>query len=508
MGQFRSYGPSLVLIIAALAVMLLGPAAARQIAHAHEAERIVLARESLANASVLTELSEAFTRVSEVVKPSVVKISVFARGLPAQPNMPGTPEWFFGPRPDQNPEPDNEYRQYDRLRPIGTGSGWVYDEHGHIITNHHVVANAEEIRVEFADGTSVVAEQIGTDPRTDIAVLRLEGHDLFPARINTSEVRQGEIVFAFGSPLGFDFSMSQGIVSATDRSLGILRDRQGYTGYEDFIQTDAAINRGNSGGPLTNVYGEVVGMNTAIASRSGGSNGLGFAIPSAMIVEIVDEILESGRVSRGFLGVRIADLNNRMVRAYGLPDDQGVYVDSLIDGSPARGVLRPEDVILEVNNQPVTDSDELRFAIARMEAGTDVNLTVWRNGEAVELTVTLGELPDNNTTVARRTAEPEQQDHAAETLRKLGIERLSVLNPRNNNDTAIIVTDVRDGSIAAAEGIIRGTRILQIQGQDATTPEQVTDIMESIQPGDVIRVRIREPRATTSRMVFLEVPRE
>ncbi|WP_428388733.1 trypsin-like peptidase domain-containing protein [Mucisphaera sp.] len=522
MGQLRWYGPSLVLIVAALSVMLLGPTAARQIVHAHEAERIVLARENLVGSSVLTELSEAFTNVSQVVEPSVVKVAVFARAdvrRRMQGQQPNLREWFFGPESErQNPNRNNEddNSRFNERVQIGSGSGWVYDDQGHVITNNHVIENAEQVRLEFANGEMVDAEIIGTDPRTDIAVLKVDSDYLHPAAINTGELRQGEIVFAFGSPLGFDFSMSQGIVSATGRQLGILRDRRGgfNSGYEDFIQTDAAINRGNSGGPLTNVYGEVVGMNTAIASRSGGSNGLGFAIPSEMIVEVVDQLLETGRVSRGYLGVMIRDVDDRMARAYGLDSTDGVFVQRPVPGSPAdEAGLRAEDIILEINGRPVETADQLRFRIARMGPGTEVEVTVWRVDRTRRLTITLGELPDSPQLANRRMPDPETPNMPAsiELLERVGIEGLDIFQGVNPEETieGLTIEEVRPGSAAAVEGIQPGFIITEMQGQPVSDMDSLDQALQDLNPGDIIRLRVVTPRNLDEPIfVFLEIPED
>jgi serine protease Do len=238
-------------------------------------------------------LSEAFKDVARVVEKSVVSITVYSK----RPPTGGIPEELLPLLPPgRAPKGNSEFDDYDVPQQYGSGSGWIYDTKGHIITNNHVIDGADRIVVRFYDGSERDAKVVGVDTKTDIAVVKVKGDDLHPAKRADKPVDQGEIVFAFGSPFRFDFSMSQGIVSAKGRQLGILRGAQGY---ENFIQTDAAINPGNSGGPLTNIYGEVVGMNTAIASRTGAYNGLGFAIPVRMVEQVGDQLIENGKVSRG-----------------------------------------------------------------------------------------------------------------------------------------------------------------------------------------------------------------
>ncbi|MEX0742495.1 MAG: trypsin-like peptidase domain-containing protein, partial [Phycisphaeraceae bacterium] len=323
MTRIRSYGPSFVLALMIAAVLLGGPHVVRQLAHAQQVVEVQQVRANLQN-SPLGDLSRAFRDVARVVEPSVVHISV-SRQTPNQPQggqrpegfegLPETPEdlrrWFFERRPDR-PQPRQEEQQqqppapdyYRAPIPFGNGSGWIHPDGQHIITNNHVIREADQIEVKFHDRTTARAEVVGRDEQTDIAVLKLvQEKDLHPSEIAEEPVDRGDIVFAFGSPFGFEFSMSQGIVSGKGRQIGIL----GSMGYENFIQTDAAINQGNSGGPLTNYHGQVVGMNTAIATETGGNMGIGFAIPADMIVGIVDQIIGSGSVTRGYLGVWIRD---------------------------------------------------------------------------------------------------------------------------------------------------------------------------------------------------------
>ncbi|NJL31408.1 MAG: PDZ domain-containing protein, partial [Phycisphaerales bacterium] len=249
---------------------------------------------------------------------------------------------------------------------MGSGSGWVYSADGHIITNNHVIEEADRIEVRFFNGESMDAVVVGTDPKTDVAVIKVDATKLHASTLATEPVEQGEIVFAFGAPFRFEFSMSQGIVSGQGRQLGILAERQGY---ENFIQTDAAINPGNSGGPLTNIYGQVVGMNTAIASRTGAFNGLGFAIPIDMVKKVVDELIATGTVQRGYLGIFIEELDPRMARTFGY-DGKGVLVTNPIDGGPAAeaGVQRG-DIITKVEGKPVSTPDELRNLVADLAPG-------------------------------------------------------------------------------------------------------------------------------------------
>ena len=316
MHRIRWYGPSVMLLLTTLLVMATGPNVARQIAWAGTDAKIALVKQNLASKPSLAELSEAFREVAQAVAPSVVHIEVSVKDSPARRRLKSFREEelfrrFFGPHrfrgerddsdDDTAPKDDGEdYDRYNMPSEQSTGSGWVYDQDGHIITNHHVVEHADVITIRFQDGTHYEATVVGTDPKTDIAVVKVDTPQIHPATIADEVVEQGDIVFAFGSPFQFEFSMSQGIVSGKGRRLHILDRHQGY---ENFIQTDAAINPGNSGGPLTNIYGQVVGMNTAIATSTGYYNGLGFAIPVNMVTNVADQLISTGKVSRGYLGI-------------------------------------------------------------------------------------------------------------------------------------------------------------------------------------------------------------
>ncbi len=273
------------------------------------------------------------------------------------------------------------------------GSGVIVSKDGLVLTNNHVVENATEILVTLSDKRELEAEIVGTDPKSDVAVIRLKGDisDLQPVPIgNSGELRLGEIVLAIGNPFGLDHTVTMGIVSAKGRA------NVGITDYEDFIQTDAAINPGNSGGALINLKGELVGVNTAIISKSGGYQGIGFAIPSNMAKAVMGSLVKHGKVVRGWLGISIQDLDKNLAEAMGLEDTSGVLVSDISKGGPAaKNKLKRGDVILKVNGEKMTSTGRLRNTIAAMGAGARVTLTILRDGKKKNLPITLGELPDD-----------------------------------------------------------------------------------------------------------------
>ena len=486
MERIKWYGPAIVVAVTAFAVMVLGPSVVRQIAHAGTAERIEQTRKSLQDPT-LEKLSQASQRVAEAVEPSVVAIQVFARQEDAeQGRMPERfRRWFFGPdspfgpRGEDRPEqPDEEeYEQYDVPRQRGNGSGWIYDSKGHIVTNHHVVREADKIQVRFHDGTEREAEVVGADAKTDIAVLKVDGGPLHPAARATEKVHKGEIVYAFGSPFRFEFSVSQGIVSATGRQLRIVA---GGRGYENFIQTDAAINPGNSGGPLTNIHGEVVGMNTAIASRTRQFGGIGFAIPIKMANNVVTEIIEKGKVTRGYLGVYIEELEPQMAESFGF-EGEGVLVTKPIPGTPAaKAGLERGDIITRFDGEAVDSTQKLRMTVAAHEPGSTVTVTVFRGGETKQLEVTIGELPEQPSVAAgpSRDEEAPKAEHT-KLLKKLGFESLVPFTAEMAQQLeepdlrGVLVRSVRRNSVVASEGITPRSVITHVMGEPVTSVREL-----------------------------------
>ncbi|NOT30163.1 MAG: trypsin-like serine protease, partial [Planctomycetes bacterium] len=315
----------------------------------------------------LDQLSLEFREVARRGEASVVRIEIRGTPRPAsEDSLPGSPEEFFrrffeapfGGRADEPELPDSDDAQrYDVPRRVGAGSGWIYDRRGHVVTNHHVVRDAESVVVKLHDGRECPARVVATDAATDIALLVIEAGDLTPAVLSEGSLEQGDIVFAFGSPFEFEFSMSQGIVSGKGRRTGIL----GPSGYEDFIQTDAAINPGNSGGPLTNARAEVVGMNSSIVTGSGLFGGIGFAIPIAMIRPVVEQMIEFQAVRRGQLGIFIQD-DPDVLKSFGYEGPGAVVSDVVPDGPADKAGIRAGDVVTRLDGQGVAGAAALRQA--------------------------------------------------------------------------------------------------------------------------------------------------
>ncbi len=414
----------------------------------------------------LRETGKAFASVARAVSPSVVFIQV--EGTREASQAMGPDDFlrrFFGDQfpgaPRQGPGGGN--------RVFGQGSGFVFatdsgltSDTAYIMTNNHVVQDADRITVRFQDGREFDAEVTGTDPQSDVAVIQIDTDEVTPLKFaRSSELEVGEWVVAIGSPFGLRSTLTVGVVSATGRtSIGI-------NDYEDFIQTDAAINPGNSGGPLVNLNGEVVGMNTAIFSRSGGYMGIGFAIPIDLAKSIADQLIDSGNVSRGFLGVSIQPLTPELAESFDLDRNEGILVAQVSDDSPAAAAgFEVGDIIVGYRGEAVTDTGDFRNRVALTEPGSDVAVTILRDGRRRTLDVTIGALKDAGF-VARSDGSTARelgvvvQTPTPQMAAQLGIEP----------GEGVVVTQVARGSAAARAGLARGAVILEVNRQPVTSAE-------------------------------------
>jgi serine protease Do len=358
------------------------------------------------------------------------------------------------------------------LRQQSLGSGVLISRDGAVLTNFHVVQGASEVRVALPDKRELKAKIIGSDPKTDIALLQVEGNDFpFIQWGDSTRVRVGQFVLAFGDPLGLGPTVTAGIISAKGRG------NVGIVDYEDFLQTDAAINPGNSGGPLVNVEGELVGINTAIATSGGrGNQGIGFAVPSNLAREVVKQIQDHGRVVRGWLGVAVQDVTPAMAPALGLKTPGGALVSDVQDSAPAaRAGLQRGDVIVELGGQPVSDSRALRMTIAESAPGTTVKMVVMRHDKRVEVSAKLGEVPG------------EEKPGAGGAANAAGAVGLTVapLTPEvawrldvPEGTTGVVVSAIAPGSRAAEAGIRPGDVIQEIDRAPVQSPGDVKKALE------------------------------
>ncbi len=403
--------------------------------------------------------TSGFSAVVKATLPAVVNISTTR--APQRPLAPGFEFPFF---------PDIFGPELQRPQPATSlGSGVVVRADGYLLTNHHVIDGASDIKVTFADGRSLRAKLIGTDPKTDIAVLKVEETNLPVIPLGDSnQVQVGDFALAIGNPFGLGQTVTFGIISALGRgNLGIET-------YEDFIQTDAAINPGNSGGALINLQGQLIGINTAIIARGAqGNQGIGFAVPINMARLVMEQLITKGRVVRGYLGVTLQDLNEALAKQFGVPDQRGVVVTDVAPDSPAaKAGFQPGDVIVAFAGQPVRDLRTLRLTVAQTPPGTTVKLKILRNKAPRELTATLDELPEDQP-LAREPGnnnEPPATTPAGSALAGVVVAELApAVRARLNLKGGVVVRAVQPSSAAAEAGLQRDDIILQVNQQPVSS---------------------------------------
>ena len=465
------------------------------------------------------DLSNAFVAISQAVTPAVVRIEVERPGRTVQRGgpQPGNPfDWFFGPPGGQE---RGEGQQPQAPPRTSGGSGFIVTQDGYILTNDHVVSEAQTIRVFLADGREYLAEIVGTDPTTDVAVIRIDERNLPVLSLGESRsLEVGEWVLAVGNP-GFgggralDYTVTAGIVSAIGRPLQLLQqglmrqeDLQEIAGFaiEDFIQTDAVINPGNSGGPLVDVDGRVIGINTAIASRTGFYQGYGFAVPIDLARRSMEDLIEYGRVRRPLLGIEMEEITNVDVEYYGLPRRMGVLVQGLPDGSPAaRAGIQLEDVIVSINGDEVERPGQLQLLIAQRRPNEEVEVRLFRDGEPRTVRVRLGEAdlgPRPQRTQARQS---HTQERLGLDVRELTEEVAAQLN--YDEAGGVIIENVSPAGPAARRGVSPGWRLDEINREAVESVGDVERILSSVEPGDVVNLRLSSPTGS-SRVVNLRVP--
>ncbi len=489
-----------VCVLVAAAVLAL-PGIVSQLTYAAESAQARAAREALAQA---VDLSQGFQAVAKALRPSVVSITSVKRfraeAAPRRaPRMPLPDELrpffgddldrFFSPFEFRFPAPDLEQR--------GLGTGVIVSENGYVLTNYHVVRGADELDVHLSDGRTFRAKVVGTDEKTDLAVLKIDANGLVPAKLGDSDqLEVGQWVIAIGSPFGLEQTVTAGIISAKGRAdIGLAE-------YEDFIQTDAAINPGNSGGPLVNMRGEVIGINTAIASRTGGYMGIGFAIPSNMALAIKDAIIKHGRVDRGWMGAMIQDLTDKLAQSFGYNSTDGVLIGDVVPDGPAeKAGLRSGDIVVRFNGKPVRNANQLRNTVAGTTPGTRVTVQVFREGKMLTVPLVVGQLE------AQMAAVP----GAGQSESSLGI-TVQTLTPElagevgaDENDKGVVVTRVEPGSLAQMSGIQPGDLILAVGNTPVTN---VADFRRAMQQQELSKgVRLLVKHQGVRRFVFLQSTR-
>ena len=458
----------------------------------------------------------SFADLVERVKPSVVSISVTNGGdqkvadlrkggkgpKGAPPNIPGLPDLppdhplndFFKnfPKGGGNGQPDAEERPS-----LAQGSGFVISADGYVVTNNHVVENATKITVSFDEKEKYDAELIGTDPRTDLGLLKIKPKTpkTFPfVKFATSQGRVGDWVVAVGNPFGLGGTVTAGIISAFGRDIG--------SGPYDFLQIDAAVNRGNSGGPTFNLQGDVVGVNTAIFSPSGGNVGIAFAIPAKTATEVINQLKKSGSVSRGWLGVKIQNVDEDTAASLGLPEPRGALVTEVTANGPAAvSGLKAQDAILQVDKEKIADSRDLARRVAELAPNTDVDVKVWRNNAEQIVKVKLGTFPGGKDDPSK--PEPTKPASTNVDLEQLG---LTLLPARTSGaKDGAVIAEVAPGSDAALKGLKSGDVIVGIGGDPVTTPEDVVAGVQKAQTQKRKAVLLQVKTADQKRFVPVQL---
>jgi serine protease Do len=424
--------------------------------------------------------ANSYASVIKRVTPSVVTIES-TRTVRLPQNHMG---FFNDPRFRRFFGEDDSQDSPRKFRQEGLGSGVIVSEDGYILTNNHVVDGADEdgIKVSLSDGkTKYDAKVVGKDPRTDVAVLKIDAPKKLPALTlaDSDKLEVGDVVLAVGNPFGIGQSVSSGIISALGRGFGIL----GQQGYEDFIQTDASINQGNSGGALVDAEGRLIGINQSIASPNGGNAGVGFAIPVNLARSVMNQLVVDGRIARGFLGVSLQVVTPELAESFSLPDTAGALVGGVQPNTPAaKAGMKAGDVIVDFNGKRVSDSAHLRLMVAQTPPKTSVNFKVLRNAKEKSFTVTLAELPDDLAAIGRDNPSVEAEESQGISLE--GVE-LADLNNQTRRQFNIpprirgaLVTRVDEDSTAAEAGLRPGSVIMEVDQQPVTDLESAVDIIQ------------------------------
>ncbi|TAJ97063.1 MAG: DegQ family serine endoprotease [Candidatus Manganitrophaceae bacterium] len=439
----------------------------------------------------ISQTEQTFVEISKSVTPAVVNIST-TRVIKGNEEAPGFPfddpffRRFFGDEAPRRGQPRERRAQ-------SLGSGVIVDPNGLIITNNHVVAKADEIKVVLGDKREFKGKLIGSDPKTDLAIIQIEAKDLPTVSWgNSDKLQVGEYVLAIGNPFGLNQTVTMGIVSAVGRA------NVGIADYEDFIQTDAAINPGNSGGAMVNTHGELVGINTAIFTQSGGYMGIGFAVPSNMAKLIVESLVKNGKVVRGWLGVSIQEITPQLAKEFGLKESKGALVGDVLPNSPAeKAGLKRGDVIVQYNGQTIENAIQLRNLVAKTEVGSKKKVRVVRDKKEKEVEITIEEQPKE----LPGSAETEQGEEGTSTaLMGLEVRNLTPEIARqlglNRTDKGVVITRIEQGSVAEEVGLQRGDLIMEVNRKPVRNTDDYDEIISKIKKDEAVLLLINRQGRT------------
>jgi serine protease Do len=442
--------------------------------------------------------SRGFVDVAKKVRPAIVTIYT-----KTNVKVPENPWHRFFRGFGEGQEYEGEEREY--LQP-GLGSGIIVSEDGYILTNHHVIKDVDELRVQLVDLQEFEAEVIGSDPETEVALIKIDAKGLTRAILgNSDKVEIGEWVLAIGSPLELNFSVTAGIVSALSRDINII-SRSSYA-IENFIQTDAAINPGNSGGALVNSTGEVIGINTAIKTGTGNYIGYGFAVPINMAKTVMDDFIKFGEVRRGYIGVQIEPVSQTAAEALGLDKPRGVYISNVLPGKAAeKAGIVAGDVILEVEGMEVNKPNQLQAKVGSYNPGDEITLLLWKNGRKVTYDIVL-EGRDDQVTITR-----EDRRESEKKVESLGINVKDLSNEElglYDLNYGVLIQSIDRDSPASREGLRQGDIIYEVDGERIESVADLRDYLENQETGSIIRVQTRSrynDGSTSDRLIFLKIP--
>ena len=458
------------LVVLIFALLLAGPAWAQQ----RPAPTETRPAPKVDPRGILRAMEEAFSAVADRVTPAVVHVSTVPKKAPGSAEeSPERFREFFG---------EEFYERYFRRRPRedarATGSGVLVDPKGYILTNNHVIENAQDIIVRLSDQRKFTARLVGRDPKTDLAVLKVDAPAALPAAElgDSDHLRVGQWAIAIGNPFGLDRTVTVGIISATART------RVGVTQYDNFIQTDASINPGNSGGPLLNIDGKVIGINTAIVAAG---QGIGFSIPINQARDVMQQLITRGRVVRGWLGIVIQDLTDQLAGSFGVKEGGGVLVAEVMKGSPADTAgLKAGDIVVELGGSAIKEVPDLQRRVAAVKPGQTMKLTVIRERKPMSFSVKMGEMPSDEPVVAEGPA-TDEWGLSVEALTGDAALRLDL--PVNRG---LLVTDVQPGSPAEKAGLRRGDAILEIARRSADDPANLYKALGALKPGESLLIYV------------------
>ncbi len=451
----------------------------------------------------IKNVSDAFVEISKIIKPSVVSITVTTKAKDVHENELNDLFKFFPDIPDIKSQPQ-----------IGSGSGVIIRKDGYIVTNNHVVDDANEngIEVVLDNKKKYTAKLIGTDVSTDLAVIKIDETDLSAAAIGNSDLSEvGEFVLAVGNPLGLTSTVTAGIISAIGRgNLGVIQDEKGY-GIENFIQTDAAINPGNSGGALVNLNGELIGINTAIASTNARYQGYGFAIPSNLMESVISDLIEHGKVSRGYIGVQIQTIDETMAKALGLEKVQGVLVQVVQSGSAGESAgIQQGDVIISVDGIEVNAANELQSQIAKHHPGETVALKIFRDKKEIIKKVALKSRDDEKDVSQNKNSQDNEnkpEEISSKTFDKIGFTLKPLTDEQKKSrevTSGILVSNVDGFSEAAKRGIQKNDIILDADGTKINSTNDFSNVLQSHKNGDSILLRVQKSDKKVS-LIAIEI---